>query len=84
MKQSIAQYKAANADYLRNAGSISDPGFSRLNPAELLCAPDCRVVSPDGRPYYFDSGHLTHTGARELAPIFRSVFTESSAARPQS
>ncbi len=84
MKQSIAQYKAANADYLRDAGSINDPGFSRLNPAEVLCTPDCRVVSPDGRPYYFDSGHLTHTGARELAPIFRSVFTEPSAARPQS
>lgn len=76
MSQSIEQYRTANADFLRNADAIREPGFSRFNPAEILCAPDCRVVSPDGKPLYFDSGHLTHTGARELAPMFRSVFAD--------
>ncbi len=74
LSQTIDQYKAANASYLQGASQLQYPTFSRFNPAELLCAPDCRVISPTGEPFYFDQGHLTHTGARELASIYRSIF----------
>lgn len=73
LNQTLGQYRAANADYLGEAGKLHDPNFARFDPAELLCSPDCRVVSPSGAPYYFDQGHLTHTGARQLAPIYRKI-----------
>ncbi|MET0279297.1 MAG: SGNH hydrolase domain-containing protein, partial [Pseudorhodoplanes sp.] len=73
LNQSIDQYKAANASYLHDASGLRYPNFSRFNPADLLCLPDCRVISPQGEPFYFDQGHLTHTGARELAPIYRNI-----------
>jgi peptidoglycan/LPS O-acetylase OafA/YrhL len=74
LKQSLDQYRAANAAYFRDADRIKGASFSRFNPAEFLCKSECRVVSPKGEPFYFDSGHLTHTGARELTPIYQAIF----------
>jgi peptidoglycan/LPS O-acetylase OafA/YrhL len=74
LKQSLDQYRAANAAYLHDAGRIKGPSFSRFNPAEFLCKSECQVASPKGEPFYFDSGHLTHTGARELTPIYQAIF----------
>lgn len=73
LNQSLDHYKSANASYLHDASALKYPNFSRFNPAELLCSPDCRIISSAGEPYYFDAGHLTHTGARELAPIYRKI-----------
>lgn len=74
LTQSREQYRTANADYLQKADALKYPNFARFHPAEFLCTPECRVISPKGEPYYFDAGHLTHTGARELAPIYRGIF----------
>jgi hypothetical protein len=36
-----------------------------------FCQVLCRFASPDGRPYYWDEGHLTLTGARVLEPALK-------------
>ncbi len=74
LTQTIEQYRAANADYFRQAEALTGANFSRLYPADILCASQCRVVSEQGEPFYFDSGHLTTTGARLLAPLYRNIF----------
>lgn len=39
-----------------------------------LCQPDCAIKSIEYKPYYFDSNHLTLTGAQKLKPVFESIF----------
>jgi len=52
---------------------------SRLMPVvsvrSVFCVSACRVTDPAGRPLYFDSDHLTLTGARTLEPTFDAFFT---------
>lgn len=74
LRQTIDDYSFANAKYLREIEAIEHPDLVRYSPAQLLCSPHCRIVSAAGEPYYFDSGHLTYTGARQLTPIFQAIF----------
>lgn len=41
--------------------------------AQKFCTPKCINHLPDGRPFYFDTGHLTLTGAHVLAPVFEEI-----------
>ncbi|MET0278991.1 MAG: acyltransferase, partial [Pseudorhodoplanes sp.] len=34
-----------------NASCLRYPNFSGFNPADILCLPDCRVISPQGEPF---------------------------------
>ena len=72
--QTIESYHAANAQYLTQTETISAPNFARYNPAGYLCNPDCRAVSPIGQPLYFDTNHLTKTGALQLSSMFHELF----------
>ena len=45
----------------------------RYNSTELFCTTLCRVGDESGRPYYYDSNHLTHTGASLLLPVFAKI-----------
>ncbi|RMH46992.1 MAG: acyltransferase, partial [Alphaproteobacteria bacterium] len=44
------------------------PGVSLLDPAAILCRPDC-AVAREGRPLYFDDDHLSLEGAALMAPL---------------
>jgi lysophospholipase L1-like esterase len=51
-------------------------GAGILYPHERLCTDEvCRVIS-DGRPLYFDTDHLTITGAQMLRPMLEPAFKE--------
>jgi len=47
--------------------------FRVLLPHQMLCRPRCRLKHEDGRPLYFDAGHLTLTGAQELVSLFDPI-----------
>ena len=48
--------------------------FVTFSPSDILCASGtCRAVAA-GRALYFDSNHLSLTGARLLSPLFRNAF----------
>jgi hypothetical protein len=50
------------------------PGVEILRPERTLCATGpCEVVR-EGRPLYFDSHHLSRTGATLLEPMFAAIF----------
>ncbi len=52
---------------------IRHENFSWYQPADFLCGEQCNIASPEWTPYYFDSNHLTLTGARLLTPLFRRI-----------
>lgn len=48
-----------------------------LDPGEALCKRHYCSYEKDGKPYYFDSNHLTFLGAKELIPVFSPIFESS-------
>jgi hypothetical protein len=52
-------------------------GVEIYDPSDFLCNSEfgCLVSTPDSRPYYFDSHHLTLTGASVLKPLFERLLS---------
>ena len=42
--------------------------------APMFCKDTCMLYLDNGRPVYFDSGHLTLSGAALLEPVFDTIF----------
>ena len=42
----------------------------------ILCTPICKLATKEGRPAYFDSGHMTESGAIMLEPLFNRLLTD--------
>jgi peptidoglycan/LPS O-acetylase OafA/YrhL len=59
-------------------GKLTEDGASVFDPAEILCPPDHKCVFADSaqRPYYFDAGHLTLTGASQLEPMLDAAVSK--------
>lgn len=72
-QQDIADYRAMNEVYLAPVRAIDAPNFAFFATAPYLCSSACRLVDADGHPLYFDSHHLTLTGADQLMDLFRRV-----------
>jgi peptidoglycan/LPS O-acetylase OafA/YrhL len=53
-------------------------GFRRIAVRPAFCHPNCDLTDPDGAPLYFDSSHLTLTGARRLMPAFEAALRPDS------
>ena len=53
------------------------PGLSRVYPETVLCRGKRCLASLDGKPLYFDSHHLSISGARMLAPELRRAINEA-------
>jgi hypothetical protein len=50
------------------------PEFTVIEPARVLCTPECAIGDAAGRPFYVDADHLTLTGARQLEPLIADAF----------
>ena len=50
--------------------------FQWLDPTDSLCGSACYIASPDGKPYYYDTNHLTLTGASLLLPLLREIVSD--------
>ncbi len=77
-EMNISDYYLANRDNISYAQSQSGRGFSFYDTGAVLCNPDCLIVGSSGRPFYFDNGHLTITGAEFLAGLFETVLKNMS------
>ena len=51
-----------------------------INPVEALCRNGSCPIEDRGVPRYFDDNHLTVRVARELAPLYRTIFRNEGAA----
>ena len=45
-----------------------------LSPVHSLCPEQVCRLQVDGKPLYFDAGHLTLTGAEELRTLISDIF----------
>ena len=57
--------------------SINSPHFQRYEVGSQFCRPECIRVDGNGNLLYFDTNHLTLTGAQLLEPVFDQLFTQS-------
>jgi hypothetical protein len=59
---------------------LGAPPNLRLDPVgPVFCGTgQCLLTDAAGKPLYFDSNHLTLTGARMLSSVFGRIFSESS------
>ena len=79
----LAQHRAKTQAYRAFAEQLADLGVAIYDPAPLLCPAtgDCLFADRESRPFYFDAGHLTLTGAAVLKPLFQQSL-EGIAQRP--
>lgn len=52
-----------------------------LSALEAFCDPYCRIANDKWQPFYFDSNHLTLTGAQQLVSILRMEITRLNISR---
>lgn len=58
---------AKEVETLRAA--LKQAGVKTFDSYPAFCAAECDVMDSDMRPFYFDSNHLTLTGAERLRPV---------------
>ena len=74
IEQSFKDYTDNTSDF-RNFARALDRRVRVYYPANILCPnkKQCLYASPDKKPYYYDSAHLTLTGAALLDDMFIEV-----------
>ena len=71
--QNYSKYKVDNVGFFEfiNVNNISEKDI--WYPHSIFCPEGKCRYQKSGAPYYFDGGHLTLTGARELLPLFSEI-----------
>ena len=72
--QTSIEYQAANHVLFDELEKIEYPNFLRYPVGNYFCNPNCRIMNENRQPLYFDSNHLSRTGAQVLAPLFGDIF----------
>lgn len=69
------KYLNDNSKYFQSVKTLSSKYkmFKIFEIQQQLCDPDCEISTKEGKPYYFDSNHLTLTGAKKLQPVFEKI-----------
>ena len=70
LNQSIEEFTKRNSPMLIVTKSKLPKGVKFINLGPTLCIPLCKYQDTEGVLYYWDSGHLTLSGARVLYPVF--------------
>jgi peptidoglycan/LPS O-acetylase OafA/YrhL len=74
-RMNLKDYHEHNERLFSYARSRSTKLFAYYDLSLGLCEPDCRLTDDDGRPAYFDNGHLTLSGARLLEDELSSAIS---------
>lgn len=74
--QTLTMYSESNKLFLNQLNEIKLNNFKIYQIGNVFCRPKCEVISPEGKPFYFDSGHLTLTGAMKLEPVFSKIMID--------
>ncbi len=76
--QSNKDYDNINKDILTGLSKINKNNFQIYKVDDILCSEYCEFVNTYGKPYYFDSQHLTITGSERLEKLFYEIMTNIS------
>ena len=74
----LTEHREATRHYLSFVSQVETAGGTVIDPAVVLCPSggQCLFADADSTPFYFDSDHLTLTGAATLAPLFEMSLRE--------
>ena len=75
-RTSIQNYLDRNDEFFKMIEKLGISSSKLFYPHEYLCTEDNCLLSIDGVPVYFDSHHLTISGANILMPIFNEIASE--------
>ncbi|WP_417798895.1 acyltransferase family protein [Terasakiella pusilla] len=73
MKQTTEDYLKASNDFFKVMKSLNVDAQDIILPHTQLCPTHICKIADNGAPLYFDNGHLTLTGAKELQPLFAKL-----------
>ena len=63
---SVAAYQKLNQAFIEGVKKIDTSYLVVYQTIDVLCQDKCRRADDDGRPLFFDHGHLTLTGSKQL------------------
>ena len=72
-KKDYSKYLAENASFLGFVDRLNIGLDDVWYPHTVLCPENKCLIERDGAPFYFDSHHLTLTGAQELKPLLNDI-----------
>jgi hypothetical protein len=70
LSQSFEEFSKRNSDSLDTLKSKLRPNVPFIDVGRILCTPQCEYQDMNGVLYYWDSDHLTLSGAKALLPVF--------------
>lgn len=75
--------KQTKSDYLNNNNSqinfvrnAEKSSITSLPVVDYFCKPNCLYASSEGKPFYFDAGHLTITGSEQIKGVFDKILSD--------
>lgn len=71
--KTIEEYRLNNEATLTYLNKIEAKNFKIYETAPSFCKDECAYQDEDGKPLYFDEGHLTLTGSAYLSELFGEI-----------
>ena len=71
--QNIKEYLYKNDNFYKIVKQLAISNKNIFHSQEYICPDNACLLSINGKPIYFDSSHLTITGANTLYPIFNKI-----------
>ncbi|BDM65159.1 acyltransferase [Shewanella sp. NFH-SH190041] len=72
-----SDYLKHNEAFLEAVKKIKNNNFKVYDVVDYFCKNQCQVADKNGKPYYFDGGHLTITGSHILDNLYKQVISNS-------
>jgi len=76
--QLLSEYAEKNRGLSKRLAAISYKNFFVYEVGGFFCQSACRIVDGSGKPYYFDSAHLTLNGSSILRPLFHKIVADAN------
>lgn len=74
--QTVDDYMKMNREKIDMLHQVRYDKFKVYPVVDVFCDPVCQVLSGEGKPYYFDNGHLTLTGSKLLRSVFSRLLSD--------
>ena len=74
--QSQNDYNKSNEKIFTTFSSIESKSHFFYEIKDIYCKTDCKLISDDDKPLYFDDDHLNLTGAKLMEPLFEKIFND--------
>ena len=75
-KQTKSDYLKKNSSRINFVRNAEKDSITSLPVVDYFCKPNCLYASSEGKPFYFDTGHLTITGSEQIKEVFDKILLD--------